>query len=277
MSVPASREEKLSWLERFSPEAMGAAKLICQDAGVERCDVAIVAGTGWKTAIDHLGTPIAEFRAVDYPGFFTPKAEGHEGLIRIFRIGQTFALVFLGRIHLYEFKHWEGMGAITHYVNVAFATGCQAYIHTSAVGLVRLDWPIGQAVIIGDCNRYVTGFPEHLIGSPFHDVTASYDPELRTLLGNIEPLPEANFAQIRGPSFQTKKETLYLRNNNIDVVGMSGLAEKEMAMRLGLPFCHLAIGTDYAGTPATHEGIQAVVFQQAEKMGVILKKAIEWL
>lgn len=251
------------------------AKLICQDAGVDHCDLSLVTGTGWRTAVDCLGTPLASLRASDYPGFVRPTIEGHDGLIQFFRVGRLIVMVFLGRVHLYEFPGWSGMSNVAYCVEVAHAAGSQAHIHTSAVGLVRLDWPIGQSVIIGDSNAYVTGFPSHLIGAPFHDVTSSYDPELRRLFGSLGQLPEATFAQIRGPIFQTVAEANCLRSQQIDVVGMSGLVEKEAAVRLGLRFCHLAIGTDYAGTPATHEGIQEVVFQQAAKMGTLIKAGIK--
>jgi len=100
--------------------AQDAAEALRERTGVGRHDVAFVLGSGWLPAADALGGQISAVKTTELPGFTAPAVEGHAGVIRSVRVGDTAALVFLGRTHYYE---GHGVAAVVHGVRTA-ATPC---------------------------------------------------------------------------------------------------------------------------------------------------------
>src|SRR5262249_49684225 len=70
--------------------------------GRRRADLAVVAAGGWAPAADALGTVDAEVPPAELGGFPPPRVGGHAPAVRSVRAGPVRALVFLGRVHLYE-------------------------------------------------------------------------------------------------------------------------------------------------------------------------------
>ncbi len=57
--------------------AMLAAVTLASATGVPSHDVAVVMGSGWQSAADALGVPIAEVDLARIPGFAVPTSVGH--------------------------------------------------------------------------------------------------------------------------------------------------------------------------------------------------------
>src|SRR5689334_508149 len=91
--------------------AQQAADELRRRSGVDRFDVAVVLGSGWKKTADLLGEPAADLVATDLPGFPRSGVVGHEGRIRAIARPGGNLLLFLGRTHLYE---GHGVAAVAH-------------------------------------------------------------------------------------------------------------------------------------------------------------------
>jgi len=69
---------------------------------LDRHDVAVVLGSGWRPAADVIGPAAHEIPMGELPGFLAPTAVGHGGTVRSVEVGGRHALVLLGRTHGYE-------------------------------------------------------------------------------------------------------------------------------------------------------------------------------
>ncbi|MER6876368.1 purine-nucleoside phosphorylase, partial [Amycolatopsis sp. NPDC000673] len=58
-----------------------AAAVIAERTGVEKHDIAVVLGSGWRPAADVIGTADAEIPFGELPGFTPPGAVGHGGTV----------------------------------------------------------------------------------------------------------------------------------------------------------------------------------------------------
>lgn len=257
-----------------------AAGLLVKSLEVDHFDVAIVFGTGWDAAVDELGSAQGEVRAINYPGFVAPTVEGHAGMIRSVRIGQQQVLVFRGRKHRYEFAtdDTDCLNAVVHGVRVAHACKCKTVILTNAVGGLKPGLSVGEPVLIADFNAEVTHAPTPFYGPQFLDCIPIFDPGLREHCHELDNrLTEGVYAQVRGPRFETVAEAYYLRNNGVDLVGMSIIQEALMARLLGMKVLGLSLVTDVFGEAVSHTKVQAVVKARAPELGQFLRQLIEQL
>src|SRR3954454_23979302 len=104
-----------------APSAAEAAAAIADRTGVAMHDVAVVLGSGWRSAADLIGEPVSEIPMSDLPGFVPPAVAGHGGTVRSVTVGERRVLVMLGRTHLYE---GHGIRQVAHGVRTAAAAGC---------------------------------------------------------------------------------------------------------------------------------------------------------
>ena len=109
---------------------------------------------------------------------------GHSPVVRSLRAGDVRALVFLGRVHLYE---GHAVATVVHGVRTAVAAGCQVVVLTNAAGGIRDGYQVGQPVLIADhlnlTGRSPVGGPPPPEGYPsrFTDLTDLYSARLRAL------------------------------------------------------------------------------------------------
>src|SRR5262245_58161702 len=105
--------------------AQDAAEELRRRTGVDRFDVAVVLGSGWKQAAADLGEPVADLETLDLPGFVSAAVAGHEGRIRAIEVGGIRVALFLGRTHLYE---GHGVEAVAHAVRTVIAAAAHAVV-----------------------------------------------------------------------------------------------------------------------------------------------------
>lgn len=252
------------------PGAEAAARAIAERTGVERHDVAVVLGSGWRPAADLIGTPSAEIPMAQLPGFVAPTAVGHGGTVRSVRVGDRHALVLLGRTH-----HYEGLGVaqVAHGVRTVAAAGCRTVMLTNAAGGLRDGMSVGQPVLISDHLNLTALSP--LVGARFVDLTELYSPRLRAVAREIDPsLTEGVYAGLPGPHFETPAEIRMLRTLGADLVGMSTVLEAIAARAEGIEVFGLSLVTNLAagitGEPLNHEEVLAAGHAAAERMGTLL-------
>ena len=94
-------------------------------SGQSEHDAAVVLGSGWASAADELGAPVAEISLAELGGFPRPTVTGHAPVARSLLVGSLRVLVYLGRTRLYE---GHPVDAVVHGVRTAAAAGCRAHV-----------------------------------------------------------------------------------------------------------------------------------------------------
>ncbi len=234
-------------------------------------DIAVVLGSGWSAAVDHVGTPVWESSAADLPGFHLPSVAGHTGTVRsVMTDSGCRALVFVGRTHLYE---GHGVGAVVHGVRTAAAAGCHAVVLTNSAGGLRHEWAPGTPVLITDHINLTGESP--LRGPAFLDLTDLYSARLRALCLRVDPgLAEGVYLQVRGPQYETPAEVRMAGRLGADLVGMSTALEAIAARDAGLEVLGLSLVANAAagitGHPVRHDEVLAAGRRAADRVGGLL-------
>lgn len=252
------------------------AAVIAERTGIDAHEVAVVLGSGWAPAAEHLGTTVAEIPMVALAGFPAPTVVGHAGVVRSVDVAGRRALVLVGRSHLYEAL---GTDAVVHGVRTAIAAGCSIVVLTNAAGGVDPALTVGQPVLIAD-HLNLTGH-NPLVGPPpptgprFVDLTACWSPRLRAVARAIDPtLAEGVYAAFLGPSYETPAEVRMARTLGADLVGMSTVLEAIAAHQLGAEVLGLSLVTNPAAgvvaEPIDHADVLAEGQAAADDLGRLL-------
>jgi purine-nucleoside phosphorylase len=262
----------------FAAAAASAAALT-QRTGQPRHDIAVVLGSGWAPAADALGPAAAEVPLTELGGFPQPAVAGHVAAARSVRLGDRQALVFLGRVHLYE---GHSPASVVHGVRTAVAAGCTTVVLTNAAGGIRAGLRPGQPVLISD-QLNLTGRsplaalpPAAAGGRPlFTDLSEVYSARLRAAARAAEPaLTEGVYAALTGPQYETPAEIRMLRTMGADLVGMSTVLEAIAARHLGAEVLGLSLVTNVAAglseQKLDHQDVLATGRDAAARLGVLL-------
>lgn len=255
--------------------AAQAAAQLAERTGAATHDLALILGSGWRSAADVIGDPEVELDLAELAGFAKPAVEGHGGTIRSVRVADKRALILLGRSHVYEGK---GVDVVVHGVRTAAAAGVRTVLLTNAAGGLREGFAVGQPVLISD-HLNLTGLSP-LVGATFLDLTDLYSPRLRALARDIDPsLAEGVYAGLTGPHFETPAEIRMYRTLGADLVGMSTVLEAIAARALGVEVFGLSLVTNLAaglsGAPLNHEEVLEAGQASAQRMGTLLRELME--
>lgn len=252
------------------------AATLADRTGVGAHDVAVVLGSGWALAAEHLGVPRGEVPMAELAGFPTPSVPGHAGVVRSYDVGGRAVLALVGRTHLYE-----GLGTdpVVHGVRTAVAAGCTTVVLTNAAGGVLPELVVGGPVLIAD-HLNLTGHnplvgPAPPSGARFLDLTGLWSPRLRALARQVDPsLPEAVYAAFLGPSYETPAEVRMARTLGAGLVGMSTVLEAITAHQLGAEVLGLSLVTNPAAGvvagPIDHADVLATGQAAAVGLGRLL-------
>jgi len=219
-----------------------AAAELGRRTGIDRFDVAVVLGSGWKGAVAHFGEPADDFATTELPGFPAAGVQGHEGRVQAFDREGRHVLAFLGRTHLYE---GYGIAAAAHGVRTAVMAGARIVVLTNACGALDPELTPGEPVLIHDHISLTAVSP--LVGAQFVDLSDLYAARLRALAREVDPsLREGVYAHWLGPAFETPAEIRMLRTLGADLVGMSTVPEAIAAHALGAEVLAFALPTNWA-------------------------------
>jgi purine-nucleoside phosphorylase len=252
-------------------ETAGAAGRRLRDlTGVDRHDIALVMGSGWRPAAEALGETVAEVAVTDLPGFAPPAADGHAGAVRSVRCADRRLLVFLGRTHFYE---GHGVRSVVHGVRTAYAAGCRTVVLTNGCGGLDPRWQPGTPVVISDHINLTGASPVE--GATFVDLTDLYSTRLRRLCREVDPsLAEGVYVQFPGPHYETPAEIAMVRAVGGDLVGMSTTLEAIAARQAGMEVLGISLVTNLAagvsGQPLDHEEVLRAGRNAASRMGDLL-------
>jgi purine-nucleoside phosphorylase len=261
----------------YAAAAASAARLTAfLTPGAGPHDVAVVLGSGWTPAADAIGTAEAEIPLAELGGFPASTVPGHTPTVRSVTAGPLRALVFLGRVHMYE---GLSPAAVVHGVRTAVSAGCRTVVLTNAAGGIRPGLSVGQPVLISD-HLNLTGAsplsgPPPSVGERFVDLTDLYSARLRALARDADPsLAEGVYAMLPGPHYETPAEITMLARLGADLVGMSTGLEAIAARQLGAEVLGISLVTNLAAGLAGHGLSHAEVIEagqaSASRMGTLL-------
>ncbi|MBK5223075.1 MAG: purine-nucleoside phosphorylase [Acidimicrobiia bacterium] len=281
---PNVERRRIAHSEPFGIAEQAAADIALKMGGGPH-HVAVILGSGWGEATQHLGDLRREVMLLDLPGFAASTVPGHGGSVRSTVIGDKRVLTFEGRAHLYE---GNSTAQVVHAVRTAVMSGCDVVVLTNAAGAVNLDYEVGQGVVISD-HLNLTGHSP-LWGAPpprpyaqrFVDLTDAYSPRLRALAKEAAPdVVEGVYAAMHGPHYETPAEIEVLRTMGADLVGMSTVLETIAARHLGAEVLGLSLVTNAAagvtGRPLDHNEVLDASSEAAERMGELISGVIERL
>ncbi|MBM3679389.1 MAG: purine-nucleoside phosphorylase, partial [Actinobacteria bacterium] len=193
--------------------------------------------------------------------------------------------VMRGRNHLYEGHEPQ---RVVFGIRVLGRLGIRALVLTNAVGAIDTALEPGQLVLISDHLNLqgtspLVGPNDDALGPRFPDMTAAYDPELRSLAraaaGRLGfELPERVYAAWLGPAFETPAEIRMLRVLGADLVGMSTVPEVLAARHMGVRTVAISCVTNMAAgilpEPLDGEHVLRVGRQAEGRLTALLRELL---
>jgi len=252
-------------------------------------EVALILGSGLGNAV---GARLADPQTLAYadiPGFAQPTVSGHAGELKVGLLGGRKALVFCGRVHAYE---GHAPDAVCFAVRMAACLDVRTLVVTNVSGAVDTGLGAGTVVALSDHLNLtgrspLTGPNDQRFGERFPDMTDAYDPELRAIAHEVARaqglglLPEAVYAGVAGPQYETPAEVRMLRAMGAGLVGMSTVLEVIAARHSGLRVLGLSlVSNPAAGVSAeklSHADVTAQAAKGAGQLGQLLTGICERL
>ena len=208
--------------------------LACKDVAF-----AVVCGSGLAQAMDNFVETVMSWQFKDIPGFPEITVSGHSGKMNIvkFMNSGVLALVFLGRVHLYEGIDIEKLLFQVRLVN---ALKIKRLVITCSVGSVNRRTLPGSLGLITEhvdlqlnrpfCKTKTTGIKYH---------TKIYDRDLieifeRSALTTGIELTSGTLYSVLGPAYETPAEVSMIKRLGGDWVSMSTAKEAFEAHKLAI-------------------------------------------
>ncbi len=262
--------------------AREAAAELCQRTGVERYDLAVVLGSGWKEGAVALGEPSSVVATTSLPGFFAPTVAGHSGQILTLEFAGRIVALVAGRVHLYE---GHSAHEVVHPVRTVIAAGATRVVLTNAAGGIDPSIAPGHVVLLRDhVNLTATSpmegpAPPEGYGARFVDLSDLYSARLRAVVREAAPeLPEGVYLGLRGPHYETPAEIVMARTLGASLVGMSTVLEAIAARHLGAEVLGLSLVSNYAAgvtvAPLDHREVLEAGQAAAASLGALLTRVL---
>jgi purine-nucleoside phosphorylase len=213
-------------------------------------EVGIVLGTGLGGLVREIAIE-SEVPYQSIPGFPLSTVESHAGRLLLGRLGGRPVVAMQGRFHRYE---GYDLQQVTFPIRVMYALGARILVVSNACGGMNPLWAPGDLVLLSDHinllgDNPLVGANDERLGERFPDMSAPYDPALRSLARAVAlelgiTLREGVYAAVPGPNLETRAEYRMLRTMGADVVGMSTVPEVIVARHQGMRTLGISIVTD---------------------------------
>ena len=227
-----------------------AAAAVVRDRGALVPEVGIILGTGLGGLAGEIAIE-TEVPYGDIPGFPLSTVETHAGRLLLGRLGGRPVVAMQGRFHRYE---GYDLHQVTFPVRVMHALGARTLVVSNACGGMNPLWGPGDLVLLSDHinllgDNPLVGANDERLGPRFPDMSAPYDPDLRSLARQVAlelgiVLREGVYVAVPGPNLETRAEYRMLRAMGADVVGMSTVPEVIVAGHQGMRTIGISIITD---------------------------------
>lgn len=250
-------------------------------------EVGIILGTG----LGGVGAAIRERKSVPYariPYFPVSTVESHKGELVLGTIEGRAAVAMEGRFHLYEGYSPQQVGFP---VRVMRALGAKTLIVSNAAGGLVPRLQAGDLVLIEDHinltgTNPLIGPNDDTLGPRFPDMSEPYTKELITLAERVAleegiKIHQGVYAQLTGPTLETRAEYRMLRALGADLIGMSTVPEVIVAVHAGMKVLGISIVTDLcladALKPLTIEEVIATATKAEPVLTRLLRRVIREL
>ncbi len=227
--------------------------------------IGMILGSGLGVLADELEQPAA-VPYEDIPHFPVSTVQGHAGRLVFGYLSGVPVLMMQGRFHYYE---GYAMQEVVFPVRVMRLLGIADLLVTNAAGGVNQGFSPGNLMVITDHIKFFDDNPlrgpnMEAFGPRFFDLSAAYDPKLRSLAQEAADhlglsLREGVYAFMPGPNFETPAEISMLRTLGADAVGMSTVPEVITAVHSGMRVLGISCITNMAAgilpQPLSHEEV----------------------
>lgn len=254
-----------------------------QEAGWPRPVAILVSGSG--LAVDLGSTQGQQAPLADWLPFPCRGIEGHPLTTQIIEPRAGMPVLYQqGRLHSYQ-----GYDAhqTVFMVRLAALLGAKYLIMSNAAGGLNPEYRPGDLVLIRDHINLIglnplRGEIPSSWGPQFPDMSAAYDPELRSAAMQMASqqgleLSEGIYAAVPGPSYETPAEVRMLQVMGADLVGMSTALEIIAARHMGLRCLGISLVANLA--PGVVEGTtdHAEVLAAAQSAATSLRSVLSRL
>ena len=184
---------------------------------------------------------------------------GHSGQFLFGCIAGVPVVCMQGRLHYYE--GWDVHDVVLP-ARIMGLLGAKTLFLTNAAGGLDPAMDTPSLMVISD--HIMLNFPNPLVGPNldglgprFPDMSAVYDPAIRTLLKQRGeemglPMSEGVYVQLTGPSFETPAEVRFLGSIGGGAVGMSTACEAVAARHMGMRVCGISCITNKGAGISLH-------------------------
>ena len=236
--------------------------------------LAIIAGSGIMRAFADVEI-VAEHDMASIPGLPLPGVAGHGRSVLECRIGSTDVLVATGRLHLYE---GHPTGEITTFIDVIADLGIRSLILTNATGGLAPGLSVGDVMLPSDVMNLT--FKTIRRSNPLRPA-----PDSQWLHATMERcqashvhVTSGTYAQVTGPSYETRAEIRMLRSLGADTVGMSTAIELLYASTRGIRtlICSMVTNTltDTAVVAVHHDDVLHAADNAVLTMSRVVTEAV---
>lgn len=246
--------------------------------------IAIVLGSGLGSFEDEIDIRYT-LNYDEIKNFPTSTVAGHKGRF-IFGYVQNVPVVAMqGRVHFYEGYTME---QVVLPIRIMHLLGAKVLMLSNASGGINSNFSAGDLMIIND---HISMFvPNPLIGTNldelgerFPDMSEIYDTKLSSIIS--ETAKQCNiairngvYAQLTGPSYESKSEVKALKILGADAVGMSTACEAIVAKHCGFRVCGVSLITNLAcgisENTLSHKEVIETGKQSEEKFKTLFKNAV---
>ena len=203
----------------------------------------------------------------DIPSFIDTSVDGHAGEFIIGEVNGLDVICANGRFHYYEGLSYDKVHII---IDIFNKMECEYIITTNSSGCLESSWVPGDLMLIDShidmTFRNIIDPIDRKYGNEYYN-TNLYKIAIQSMQDMNLPLRTGTYGWTLGPTYETPAEIKFMKNLDIQAVGMSTVPEIERAHQLGMKLLGIACLTNYAvgiaSTPLTHDE----VVEQANKSG----------
>lgn len=203
--------------------------------------ILIVLGSGLGGLADKFDDGAVQVPFEVFWPWATSKLEGHAKTVIMGWIKGVPVMALAGRLHLYEGYKAE---QVVQPVLLAKALGVEWVFLSNAAGGVRVDWQVGDLMIIVDHlnltgQNALTGSNNDAIGPRFPGQSRLYTANVEIIRqaakeAQVTGIQEGVYAGLTGPTYETPAEIRMVRTLGADAVGMSTVQEAMVANWAGM-------------------------------------------
>jgi len=248
-------------------------------------DVAVVAGSG-LSILRSIGRQIDAVAYSDLPGFAGSSVAGHGSDLCLLDVASKRVALFTGRVHLYE---GHAPHTVAQHAALMSCLGCSSILLTNACGGLHPARSVGDIVLASEVINWTfrtlaTGSTDSSVSSAQPSTTLNHLWQ-RTILDSCSrngiAIHRGTFAQMMGPSYETRAEIRMLRRLGADTVGMSSALEARWAASQGMSVAIVSLVTntltDSVVRSVTHEEVIDASARAQERICEVVQCAISTL